>query len=208
MTVNRIMLVTLLLFLGAFHFASSKRRKCEVIKIPMCKSIDYNLTYTPNMFNHDTQEEAALEVHQYWPLVEIKCSPDLKFFLCSVYAPMCQPNSKHEVLPCRSICRRARKGCAPLLRKYGFSWPEKMRCRNFPKDRGNGLCYNGIDRPLLNHTSITERPTNSSFSPACKKINDGNLAITSGVLGGSSKPPPAFTFMLLVAIAAVGQIPV
>ena len=335
MTVNRIILTTLLLFLGVFHFASSKTRKCEVIKIPMCKGIGYNLTYMPNMFNQDTQEEAALDVHQFWPLVEIKCSPDLKFFLCSMYAPLCQPNikrrrvppcrsiceraregcaplmrqygfswpermkcenfpkmgdrlclngtteltttkttsekrcekiklticqstgykltsmpnmfnhstqeeaaleihqfwplveincspelkfflcsmyvpkcqpnSKDEVLPCRSLCRRARKGCSSSMRQYGFTWPERMRCRTFPKDRGNGLCLNS----RLNHTSTTERPTNSSLIPACKEIIDRNLAVTSRVHCGSSKPPLAFTqVMLLAAILAIGQIPV
>ena len=168
MNVNRIMLLTLLLFLGAFHFASSKGRKCEAINIPMCKSISYNLTYMPNMFNHETQEEAALEIHQFWPLVEIKCSPDLKFFLCSMYAPKCQPNSKDEVLPCQSICERARKGCEPLLRTYGFSWPERMRCENFPK-LGDRLCLNG-NSGRVNHNATaltTQKPTSKK---QCEKI--------------------------------------
>ena len=26
--------------------------------------------------------QAGLEVHQFWPLVKIECSPDLRFFLC------------------------------------------------------------------------------------------------------------------------------
>ena len=49
------------------------------------------------------QEEAGLEVHQFWPLVEIQCSPDLKFFLCSMYAPICMTNY-HKPLP---ACRLA-----------------------------------------------------------------------------------------------------
>ncbi|XP_008468232.1 frizzled-2-like [Diaphorina citri] len=63
--------------------------RCEEITIPMCKGIGYNLTQMPNEMNHDTQDEAGLEVHQFWPLVEIKCSSDLKFFLCSMYTPIC-----------------------------------------------------------------------------------------------------------------------
>ena len=146
-----------LLFLNALCFVYSKEKKCEKIKIPMCQNIGYNLTYMPNMFNHDTQEEAALEVHQFWPLVEIKCSPDLKFFLCSMYAPMCQPNFKDEVPPCRSICERAKKGCAPLMRQYGFSWPERMRCENFPTLGGEKLCM-GRNATETNRTSTTSRP--------------------------------------------------
>ena len=39
-------------------------RKCQEITIPMCRGIAYNYTHYPNRFNHDTQEEAGLEVHQ------------------------------------------------------------------------------------------------------------------------------------------------
>lgn len=176
--------------------STNTKKNCQQIRIPLCQNIGYNLTSMPNMFDHDTQEAAALEIHQFWPLVESKCSPDLRFFLCSVYAPACHPNSKDEVLPCRSICRRARKGCAPFMRQYGFSFPERMRCRNFPKDKGDGLCHYGINRPLLSHAS----------SPACKKIIDGNQAITLGVLGGLLRLPLAYAFMLLAAIFAIGQL--
>lgn len=74
------------------HLAGSQKEstaRCEEITIPMCRGIGYNLTSFPNEMNHETQEEAGLEVHQFWPLVEIKCSPDLKFFLCSIYTPLC-----------------------------------------------------------------------------------------------------------------------
>ena len=134
MTRNNVVLV--LVFFCALCLVHGKERKCEKIKIPMCQNIGYNLTSMPNMFNHDSQEEAALEVHQFWPLVEIKCSPDLKFFLCSLYAPLCLPNIQTEVPPCRSICKRARRGCARLMRQYGFSWPERMKCKVFPKVKG------------------------------------------------------------------------
>jgi len=138
MVLNNLVLV--LALFSSSCFVHGKKRKCEKIKIPMCQNIGYNLTSMPNMFNHDSQEEAALEVHQFWPLVEIKCSPHLKFFLCSVYAPMCQPNFRKEVPPCRSTCKRARRGCAPLMRQYGFSWPERMKCKLFPKLRGQQIC--------------------------------------------------------------------
>ena len=161
-----------LLSLSLFYFASSKEKKCEQIKIPMCQSIGYNLTSMPNMFNHDTQEEAALEIHQFWPLVEIKCSSDLKFFLCSLYAPMCQPNINTNVPPCRSICKRARKGCSPLMGQYGLSWPQRMRCKNFPKGVGDEFCLDGIDF-AVNH-KLTARPkltkTKTTIKKKCESI--------------------------------------
>lgn len=106
--------------------------RCEEITIPMCRGIGYNLTAMPNELNHDTQDEAGLEVHQFWPLVEIKCSPDLKFFLCSMYTPICLPEYSKPLPACRSVCERARAGCAPLMQQYGFSWPERMACERLP----------------------------------------------------------------------------
>lgn len=106
--------------------------RCEKITIPMCMDIGYNLTRMPNEFNHDNQDEAGLEVHQFWPLVEIKCSPDLKFFLCSMYAPICLKDYQKPLPPCRDLCRRARSGCEPIMQQYNFKWPERMDCDKFP----------------------------------------------------------------------------
>lgn len=111
---------------------ASKDIVCEPITVPMCKGIGYNLTYMPNQFNHDTQEEVGLEVHQFWPLVRIRCSPDLLFFLCSMYTPICLPDYKKPLPPCRSVCERAKKGCSPLMIQYGFEWPERMSCEQLP----------------------------------------------------------------------------
>nr|XP_014338071.1 PREDICTED: frizzled-8 [Bos mutus] len=113
--------------------ASAKELACQEITVPLCKGIGYNYTYMPNQFNHDTQDEAGLEVHQFWPLVEIQCSPDLKFFLCSMYTPICLEDYKKPLPPCRSVCERAKAGCAPLMRQYGFAWPDRMRCDRLPE---------------------------------------------------------------------------
>ena len=127
-----VIFIVLLALTTSVSSAVDPLRQCQEITIPMCRGIGYNLTYMPNQFNHDTQEEAGLEVHQFWPLVEIQCSPDLKFFLCSMYAPICMTNY-HKPLPaCRSVCERAKSGCAPLMRQYGFAWPERMKCDELP----------------------------------------------------------------------------
>lgn len=106
--------------------------RCEEITIPMCSGIGYNFTRMPNELNHDNQEEAGLEVHQFWPLVEIKCSPDLRFFLCSMYVPICLKDYMKPLPPCRDLCRRAREGCEPIMQQYGFKWPDRMECDQFP----------------------------------------------------------------------------
>ena len=54
--------VLVLLALHGTAQADTEPRVCQEITIPMCKGIGYNYTYMPNQFNHDTQEEAGLEV--------------------------------------------------------------------------------------------------------------------------------------------------
>ena len=137
--------------------AGCRELKCEKVTIPMCRHVGYNVTYMPNMFNHGTQAEAALEVHQFWPLVEIRCSPDLRFFLCSMYAPICDKLYDQELPPCRSLCERARKGCGPLMRRYGFRWPERMDCSNFPElGDENRLC---MDKNTTEDEEMTDEET-------------------------------------------------
>ncbi len=93
-------------------------------------SLFYRFLFFP--FRSETQEEAGLEVHQFWPLVEIQCSPDMRFFLCSIYAPICIQDYPTSIPACKSVCLRAESGCAPLMRKYGFAWPDRMQCDKFP----------------------------------------------------------------------------
>lgn len=111
--------------------------RCEPITIPFCTDIQYNKTIMPNLLGHTKQEEAALEVHQFIPLVKIDCSPDLKFFLCSLYAPVCTILS-YPIPPCRSLCESARV-CESIMRTFDFQWPENLECSKFPAD-GKELC--------------------------------------------------------------------
>ncbi|KAJ8940051.1 hypothetical protein NQ314_010883 [Rhamnusium bicolor] len=85
----------------------------------------------PNILGHQTQEEAGLEVHQYFPLVKINCSPDLQFFLCSVFVPVCTILD-HPLPPCRSLCLSAKNGCEGIMKKFGFQWPESLNCDSYP----------------------------------------------------------------------------
>lgn len=128
-----LLVLLLLLLLARRAMPQQQQDRCEEITIPMCRGIGYNYTSMPNKFHHDTQEEAGLEVHQFWPLVEIHCSDDLLFFLCSLYAPICIEDYQGQLPACYSVCDRARAGCAPIMHKYGFVWPERMNCDDFPR---------------------------------------------------------------------------
>ncbi|XP_055595749.1 frizzled-like [Uranotaenia lowii] len=121
--------------IGSDEFQHHNR--CEPITIPFCTDIAYNKTIMPNLLGHVKQEEAALEVHQFIPLVKIDCSPDLKFFLCSLYAPVCTIMS-YPIPPCRSLCESAR-ACESIMRTFDFQWPENLECSKFPV-YGKELC--------------------------------------------------------------------
>ena len=111
-----------------------------MLSIPLCqRNVPYNMTQFPNLFRHNTQEEAALEVHQFFPLVKVNCSPDLSFFLCSLYTPLCSALDTPP-LPCRELCLRVQRGCLALLRRFGFRWPDTMACDKFPKRGGKDVC--------------------------------------------------------------------
>ncbi|XP_056143802.1 frizzled-2 [Lampris incognitus] len=117
---------------------------CQPISIPLCTDIAYNTTIMPNLVGHYNQEDAGLEVHQFYPLVKVQCSPELKFFLCSMYAPVCTVLEK-AIPPCRSICERAKHGCEALMNKFGFQWPERLRCENFPVLGHGHICVGQND---------------------------------------------------------------
>lgn len=115
-------------------------RKCERITIPMCKEMPYNYTSMPNLLGHFTQAEAAIHVHEFMPLVDINCSPHLRFFLCSLYSPMCT-SVVHTAIPsCRALCLEVKSKCLPVLRTFNFSWPAALDCARLPTPESNGLC--------------------------------------------------------------------
>ena len=133
--------------------------RCEPITIPLCQDVPYNMTIMPNLMNHQKQEDAGLEVHQFYPLVKVQCAVDLKFFLCSMYAPVCTV-IESALPPCKSLCLSARNGCESLMNKFGFSWPESLDCDKFPEE---GLCF---DRNRTNEkiTLPTTKPPNTTVS--------------------------------------------
>lgn len=127
--------------------------KCQVLSIPLCKNVPYSTTVFPNVFQHKTQNEASIEVHRWWPLVERECSADLSFFLCSLYAPPCTILDT-SLLPCRELCLRVQRGILPALDYlYHSRWPESLNCERFPRG-GEEVC---IDRPQ-NRSQVTVTP--------------------------------------------------
>ncbi|MCL4150012.1 UNVERIFIED_CONTAM: hypothetical protein GTU68_047067 [Idotea baltica] len=99
----------------------------------------YNITIMPNILGHQNQEEAGMEVHQFFPLVKVNCSKDLHFFLCSVYIPVCTI-LEVPIPPCRPLCLSAKNGCETLMNRFGFQWPESLDCNKFPEGPHEKMC--------------------------------------------------------------------
>ncbi|XP_042213527.1 frizzled-9-like [Homarus americanus] len=129
-------------------------RKCERITIPMCKEMPYNTTRMPNLLAHFKQADAAIEVHEYMPLVDIGCSKHLRFFLCSLYAPICSALDT-PIPPCRTICLEVRQKCLPVLQKFNFSWPDALDCSGLPLREVSALC---VEPPNITTPSFTQEP--------------------------------------------------
>uniref|UniRef100_A0A3Q2P8L7 Secreted frizzled-related protein 3 n=1 Tax=Fundulus heteroclitus TaxID=8078 RepID=A0A3Q2P8L7_FUNHE len=111
---------------------------CEPVRIPLCRSMPWNMTKMPNHLHHSTQDNAVLAIEQFEGLLGTGCSPDLLFFLCAMYAPICTIDFQHEpIKPCKAVCERAKTGCEPVMKRYNHSWPDSLACSELPLyDRG------------------------------------------------------------------------
>ncbi|KAM9852643.1 uncharacterized protein ACBR49_005704 [Aulostomus maculatus] len=141
---------------GPGSSVSTSESTCQPITVPLCTDMPYTETIMPNIVGHKTQEEAGIEVHQFYPLVKVGCSPLLKSFLCSAYTPECL--SGRSQLPCRALCEQARSGCEPLMNKFGFLWPDTLRCEALPTDsceQGQARCQ-PITVPLCRDLPYTD----------------------------------------------------
>ncbi|XP_055594144.1 frizzled-like [Uranotaenia lowii] len=157
--------------------------RCELITIPFCTDIQYNKTIMPNLIGHNKQEEAALEVHQFIPLVKIDCSPDLKFFLCTLYAPVCTILN-HPIPPCRSLCESARV-CETIMRTFDFQWPENLECTKFPEE-GKELCVtpnNSSESTPMPPNSMHHTTKHHHHQPTRKGSSYGGMGVNSVGMG-------------------------
>ncbi|XP_061093076.1 secreted frizzled-related protein 3 isoform X2 [Conger conger] len=132
------MIITFLAVACLIDIPRSTAAACEPVRIPMCRSMPWNMTKMPNHLHHSTQANAVLAIEQFEGLLGTQCSEDLLFFLCAMYAPICTIDFQHDpIKPCKSVCERAKCGCEPVMKKYNHTWPESLACDELPVyDRG------------------------------------------------------------------------
>lgn len=118
---------------------------CQPISVPLCQDLPYTQTALPNALGHKTQEDISMEINQFVPLVKVQCSPHLKPFLCSVYTPECVAGKVRS--PCRTLCEQARSGCESLMNKFGFLWPESLRCDKFTTESCENVGVSHLSLP-------------------------------------------------------------
>lgn len=171
--------------------------KCEPITISICKNIPYNMTIMPNLLGHTRQEEAGYEVFQFAPLVKVGCSPDLQFFLCLLYVPLCTILD-HPIPPCRSLCESAR-ACETVMKNFRIDWPENLECSKFPQDGTDTLCVgqnNTNDNDAATATKSSFHPTKVIDSETRRRNNAPHHSGSGGGSGsGGSMTSRNFRFV-------------
>ncbi|KAI7812980.1 frizzled-9 [Triplophysa rosa] len=127
--------------IGVYDIERGRPRKCEPITIPMCQGIGYNMTRMPNFLKYESQEEASIKLNEFAQLVEYGCDAHLRFFLCSLYVPMCADQVSATIPACRPMCEQARQRCSPIMKQFSFGWPDSLDCSKLPTNNDpNALC--------------------------------------------------------------------
>ena len=163
-----------------------QKLQCEPIA-PVCRNMPYNKTMFPNILNHTNLDEAKREIRSFKPLIKSGCSNDLRFFLCSIYFPECQKDG--PILPCQSLCQKVKTGCYPLMQNYGFSWPDYLKCNQFPKNGTTTVCIDNnhlVGRKQMNNEDSTNSDAEAEdnknlksgggrFEPKCHSMKGINI---------------------------------
>ncbi|KPP72255.1 frizzled-4-like [Scleropages formosus] len=129
---------------SADAFGDEDEATCDPIRISMCQDLGYNETRMPNLVGNVLQADAELQLTTFTPLIQYGCSSQLRFFLCSVYVPMCTDKVPEPIGPCGSMCLSVKRKCLPVLTDFGFVWPELLNCSLFPPQNDqNHMCMEG-----------------------------------------------------------------
>ncbi|RWS15562.1 Secreted frizzled-related protein 5-like protein [Dinothrombium tinctorium] len=158
------------------------------VNLTLCHGIGYTKMRLPNLLHHDSLYEAFVQMKNgdclddckvsqqavsWIPLSQLGCHPDTQLFLCSLFTPVCLD---HPIPPCRSLCLSVQSSCESTMIKYGYPWPNIVRCDQFPVD--NDMCIQAqhkntkIDLNLANKAITSPgdlEPQKHHFNPQTQK---------------------------------------
>ncbi|XP_037082134.1 frizzled-9-like [Pollicipes pollicipes] len=173
------------------QYGPRKPGRCEPITISLCKDMPYNVTRMPNIVGHETQEEAALLLRHFTPLIESDCSSRLRFFLCSLFVPLCSEKVDAPIPSCQSLCFEVKDKCLPLLQSVKMPWPQVLNCSQLPREKASDdLCMSyprdgePARRPPSGRVPQLDAPYLMAKYP--RRDWDGLLP------GGRAAPPPGW----------------
>ncbi|CAB3987202.1 frizzled-5-like [Paramuricea clavata] len=124
-----------------------KGRRCEKITVSSCGNFAYQRTKFPNPFTNITTQDETNNLTAFIPaLTRLNCTAtDPMPFLCSVYVPVCTPDLRTVIPPCREFCEKAVGSCPALMvAAYGIQWPSPLDCSNYPSKMGGQVCLSKL----------------------------------------------------------------
>uniref|UniRef100_A0A0N5A1U9 Frizzled-4 n=1 Tax=Parastrongyloides trichosuri TaxID=131310 RepID=A0A0N5A1U9_PARTI len=134
-------------------FDQNTKNRCVPISLPICKDIPYNYTYIPNpIFPHDPAT-LHLQTDHFKPLIRTQCNPHIKFFICSVFAPMCPESLPQAVTSCKSVCQEVKRDCIKIFHEFDIQWPESLDCDKFPEEPALCMKPNPIEMESSHYSS-------------------------------------------------------
>nr|AJE25509.1 frizzled B [Oscarella carmela] len=153
-----------------------RRANCYEMNVDTCAGIGYNTTLLPNRFGHRTLPEAALEISTYVPLIQFKCSPELRFMACATFLPICTTdpvtNAKRTLPPCRQMCQRVQTGCEPVVKRWlrGVAWPAALSCDELPDEMdsledGTPPCFDNATQYAIDIPGGPDSGFNTTYPP-------------------------------------------
>ncbi|KAF6768620.1 hypothetical protein AHF37_10825 [Paragonimus kellicotti] len=156
-------------------------RRCFSIprNMSLCQQVGYDRMILPNYLQHEELKEAVDQSQVWVSLVHTECHPDLRKFLCALYAPVCVDEYQERLIhPCSDLCEDVRQSCLPKMLQFGFGWPEIVKCSRFPISSMK-MCIPLTDKMLPQCSGCVEDPTYESIISSYCMADVGKLKSSS-----------------------------
>lgn len=121
-----------------------KHKRCGPLRSRFCTYMGYNQTRLSSRAGYRGQLQAEKQMSRFLPFIRANCSRVLRDFVCITYLPPCSSQHSSTVQPCRELCLRSKRECAPLMKAFEFEWPEYLDCEKFPNSE-DGNCVGAHD---------------------------------------------------------------